>query len=162
RASMWRVPFTRPRFARAPSPRKRGEGRCGANSESYQEKKRRRETMSVLTQDAPIWQPPATWSREQVVATSEAVLAKPAGEVKEVGDHLPPPGAGPGRDHRRARLRAAARREHHPWRRRQARRHLPPPRRRRRLQVDGEVRAAVRREVRLQGRHHDLPGPALS
>ena len=47
-------------------------------------------------------------------------------------------------------------------RRRQEGRHLPPARRRRRLQVDGEIRAAVRRKVRLQGRDHDLPRPALS
>src|SRR6202008_2503564 len=32
------------------------------------------------------WRPPATWSREQVVATSDAVLAKPAGAVKEAED----------------------------------------------------------------------------
>ncbi len=42
--------------------------------------------MSVLTQDAATWQPPATWSREQVIATSDAVLAKPAGAVKESED----------------------------------------------------------------------------
>ena len=32
------------------------------------------------------WQPPATWPREQVIATSDAVLAKPAGEVNESED----------------------------------------------------------------------------
>ena len=42
--------------------------------------------MSVLTQQSKLWQPPVTWSREQVLATSDAVLAKPAGEVKESED----------------------------------------------------------------------------
>jgi hypothetical protein len=43
--------------------------------------------MSVVTQHrTQAWQPPATWSREQVLATSDAVLAKPAGEVKEAED----------------------------------------------------------------------------
>ena len=43
--------------------------------------------MPVLTlQDSSVWQPPATWSREQVVATSDAVLAKPAGKVNESED----------------------------------------------------------------------------
>jgi hypothetical protein len=43
--------------------------------------------MSVLVkQDTTTWQPPDTWSREQVVATSDAVLARPAGEVKEAED----------------------------------------------------------------------------
>src|SRR5215210_6549503 len=44
-------------------------------------------SMSVLTRaSTKYWQPPATWSREQVLATSDAVLAKPAGEVKETED----------------------------------------------------------------------------
>ena len=43
--------------------------------------------MSLLTQQhTQRWEPPATWSREQVLATSDAVLAKPAGEVKESED----------------------------------------------------------------------------
>src|SRR5262245_36564206 len=43
--------------------------------------------MSVLTHEAKTtWQPPTTWSREQVVATSDAVLARPAGEVRETED----------------------------------------------------------------------------
>jgi hypothetical protein len=43
--------------------------------------------MSVLTQhDKTTWQAPATWPREQVIATSDAVLAKPAGEVRETED----------------------------------------------------------------------------
>jgi hypothetical protein len=43
--------------------------------------------MSVLSvQDSTIWQPPATWSREQVVATSDAVLSRPAGKVNESED----------------------------------------------------------------------------
>src|SRR3954462_13933642 len=44
--------------------------------------------MSVLSDHAikTTWSPPATWSREQVLATSDAVLAKPAGEVKESED----------------------------------------------------------------------------
>src|SRR3954471_22132589 len=43
--------------------------------------------MSVLVkEDTATWQPPATWSREQVIATSDAVLAKPAREVKEAED----------------------------------------------------------------------------
>src|SRR5262245_19119997 len=43
--------------------------------------------MSVLTHDnMTTWQPPATWSREQVVATSDAVLARPAGAVNESED----------------------------------------------------------------------------
>src|SRR5215469_5527359 len=43
--------------------------------------------MSVLTDHkTTTWQPPATWSREQVVATSDAVLAKPAGVVKQSED----------------------------------------------------------------------------
>src|SRR3954470_24229138 len=43
--------------------------------------------MSVLTQQqTQRWQPPASWSREQVLATSDAVLAKTAGEVKESED----------------------------------------------------------------------------
>ena len=32
------------------------------------------------------WQPPNTWSHEQVVANSDAVLARPAGEVREAED----------------------------------------------------------------------------
>src|SRR5689334_9174568 len=32
------------------------------------------------------WHPTATWSREQVIATSDAVLAKPAGKVRETED----------------------------------------------------------------------------
>jgi hypothetical protein len=43
--------------------------------------------MSVLMQEAQMaWQPPTTWSREQVVAMSDAVLARPAGEVRETED----------------------------------------------------------------------------
>src|SRR5438552_18251284 len=43
--------------------------------------------MSVLIQqEASTWQPPVTWSREQVIATSDAVLGKPAGEVNETED----------------------------------------------------------------------------
>jgi hypothetical protein len=43
--------------------------------------------MSVVDQQVfQSWQPPATWSHEQVVATSDAVLAKAAGEVKEIED----------------------------------------------------------------------------
>src|SRR5262249_15451988 len=43
--------------------------------------------MSVLTDhETRTWQPPTTWSREQVVATSDAVLAKPAGAVSESED----------------------------------------------------------------------------
>src|SRR5262249_61188165 len=43
--------------------------------------------MSVLTDhETTTWQPPATWSHEQVVATSDAVLAKAAGVVKESED----------------------------------------------------------------------------
>jgi hypothetical protein len=43
--------------------------------------------MSILSpSDTKLWHPPATWSREQVLATSDAVLAKPAGEVKESED----------------------------------------------------------------------------
>jgi len=43
--------------------------------------------MSVLTDhETTAWQPPATWSREQVVATSDAVLAKAAGAIKESED----------------------------------------------------------------------------
>src|SRR5438445_425338 len=43
--------------------------------------------MSVLTREnATTWQPPATWSREQVVTTSDAVLAKPAGAVNDSED----------------------------------------------------------------------------
>src|SRR5262245_19221027 len=43
--------------------------------------------MSVSTHDNPTtWQPPATWSRDKVVASSDAVLAKPAGAVKESED----------------------------------------------------------------------------
>src|SRR4051812_2422671 len=43
--------------------------------------------MSAETQHSPPdWQPPDTWSREQVVATSDAVLARPAGAVKEGED----------------------------------------------------------------------------
>src|SRR5215217_1790223 len=43
--------------------------------------------MSVSAQPTmQSWQPPATWSREQVLATSDAVLAKPAGAVKEAED----------------------------------------------------------------------------
>src|SRR3954462_1303587 len=44
--------------------------------------------MSVLSDHAikTTWSPPATWSREQVLATSDAVLAKPAGEVRETED----------------------------------------------------------------------------
>ena len=43
--------------------------------------------MSVLDEQlVQSWQPPATWSREQVIATSDAVLAKPAGEVRESED----------------------------------------------------------------------------
>src|SRR5499426_2805962 len=41
--------------------------------------------MSVMTHQTT-WHPPTTWSREQVVATSDAVLAKTAGEVKETED----------------------------------------------------------------------------
>src|SRR3954453_24044675 len=41
--------------------------------------------MSVTTHQTT-WQPPATWPREQVIATSDAVLAKTAGEVKETED----------------------------------------------------------------------------
>src|ERR1041384_165416 len=41
--------------------------------------------MSVLTQDRS-WQPAAVWPREQVVATSNAVLARPAGAVNESED----------------------------------------------------------------------------
>src|SRR3954454_4030532 len=39
-----------------------------------------------IQSSAQSWQPPATWSREQVLATSDAVLGKPAGEVKESED----------------------------------------------------------------------------
>jgi len=43
--------------------------------------------MSVLMDQAKTtWQPPATWPREQVIATSNAVLAKTAGDVKEAED----------------------------------------------------------------------------
>jgi len=48
--------------------------------------------MSVLSQDSPshqgtpTWQPPATWSRDQVITTSDAVLARPAGAVNESED----------------------------------------------------------------------------
>src|SRR5437867_5687005 len=43
--------------------------------------------MSILTrQNAQTWHPPAAWPREQVIATSGAVLAKPAGEVRETED----------------------------------------------------------------------------
>src|SRR5437867_3162256 len=43
--------------------------------------------MSVLTQQqSRHWHPPATWPREQVLATSDAVLAKLAGEVRESED----------------------------------------------------------------------------
>src|SRR5882757_11184260 len=43
--------------------------------------------MSVLVkEDTTTWQPPDTWSREQVIATSDAVLARPAGEVREAED----------------------------------------------------------------------------
>jgi hypothetical protein len=41
--------------------------------------------MSAVTHQTT-WQPPASWPREQVIATSEAVLAKTAGEVKETED----------------------------------------------------------------------------
>jgi hypothetical protein len=43
--------------------------------------------MSILSQ-SPLqtWQPPTTWPREQVVATSEAVLARAARAVKETED----------------------------------------------------------------------------
>src|SRR5205807_8357104 len=41
--------------------------------------------MSVMTHQA-IWQPPASWPREQVIATSDAVLAKTAGEMRETED----------------------------------------------------------------------------
>jgi hypothetical protein len=36
--------------------------------------------------DAKTWSPPATWSREQVLATSDAVLSKPAGAVQATED----------------------------------------------------------------------------
>src|SRR3954462_8053999 len=39
-----------------------------------------------IQSSAQSWQPPDTWSREQVIATSDAVLARPAGEVKEAED----------------------------------------------------------------------------
>ena len=43
--------------------------------------------MSIVSEERThAWQPPATWSREQVVATSDAVLGKPAGAVKEFED----------------------------------------------------------------------------
>src|SRR5215813_12872777 len=43
--------------------------------------------MSVLMQQSKrSWQPAAAWSREQVVAASDAVLAKPAGDVRETED----------------------------------------------------------------------------
>jgi hypothetical protein len=43
--------------------------------------------MSVLTHETKTtWQAPTTWPREQVVATSDAVIAKPAGEVRETED----------------------------------------------------------------------------
>ncbi len=43
--------------------------------------------MSLLTQQSvQQWQPPATWSRDEVVATSDAVLAMAAGEVEESED----------------------------------------------------------------------------
>ena len=43
--------------------------------------------MSVLTHnDVQRWDPPATLSREQVMATSDAVLARPAGDVRETED----------------------------------------------------------------------------
>jgi len=41
--------------------------------------------MSVVTHRTT-WNPPATWSREQVVAASDAVIAKAAGEVRETED----------------------------------------------------------------------------
>jgi acetyl esterase/lipase len=43
--------------------------------------------MSVLTEHhVRTWQPPATFPREQVIASSDAVLARPAGAVKETED----------------------------------------------------------------------------
>ena len=42
--------------------------------------------MIAPSQVLQTWQPPATWPREQVIATSDAVLAKPAGEVNESED----------------------------------------------------------------------------
>ncbi len=41
--------------------------------------------MSVMTHQTT-WHPPTTWPREQVIATSDSVLAKPASEVKEAED----------------------------------------------------------------------------
>src|SRR5262245_53294282 len=43
--------------------------------------------MSVLTQqNVQSWAPPATWSRDEVLATSDAVIAMPAGAVSERED----------------------------------------------------------------------------
>ena len=43
--------------------------------------------MSLLTeQGAQAWHPPAAWSREQVIATSDAVLVMPVGKVGERED----------------------------------------------------------------------------
>ena len=43
--------------------------------------------MSLLTeQGAQAWHPPAAWSREQVIATSDAVLVMPVGKVDERED----------------------------------------------------------------------------
>src|SRR5258707_13261376 len=43
--------------------------------------------MSTETRSAQsTWKPPAAWSREEVLATSDAVLARPASAVKEAED----------------------------------------------------------------------------
>src|SRR5450432_1057055 len=43
--------------------------------------------MAVLTEHNVVgFEPPATWSREEVLAASEAVLAMPPGAVKETED----------------------------------------------------------------------------
>src|SRR5437773_420335 len=60
---------------------------CGTLSRIQTASKFAESVMSVLTQhDVQSWHPPATWPREQVIATSDAVLAKPAGEAKETED----------------------------------------------------------------------------
>ena len=108
------------------------------------------------------WQPPQQVSREETIARSDAVLAKPDLPLEQTEDIFRIHALGLDWDMGVTRLRARRSGADRARRRRQQDRHLPPARRLRRLQVDGADGEAVRRQVRLQGRGDDISRPALS